>query len=141
MKKRLIIIMLALVVGGSIAYFIFSRRYSEDSSSTVKVSAFQVGVFSNYDNALKVADRNNGIVVSDDDLYRVYVSILSSSEAVSKMKDYYDSIGLNYYLREIEVDDEFLSNIKNTEELLIVSDSDTYNIINLDVLNKYEELL
>lgn len=133
--------MLALVIGGSIAYFIFSRRYLEDSKNTVKVSAFQVGVFSNYDNALKVADRNNGIVVSDDDLYRVYVSILSSSEAVSKMKDYYDSIGLNYYLREIEVDDEFLSNIKNTEELLIVSDSNTYNIINLDVLNKYEELL
>ena len=133
--------MFALTIGGGIAYFIFSKRYLEDSEGTVRVSAFQVGVFTNYDNALKVADRNNGIVVSDDSLYRVYVSILSSSEAVDKMRKYYDSIGLNYYLREIEVDDDFLSNIKNTEELLIVSDSDTYNIINLDVLNKYEELL
>lgn len=131
---------MALIIGGGIAYFMFSRRYLDDSDGTVKVSAFQVGVFTNYDNALKVADRNNGIVVNDDDLYRVYVSILSSSEAVKKMKEYYDSIGLNYYLREIEVTEEFLSNIKNTEDLLIVSDSDTYNIINLNVLNKYEEL-
>ncbi len=132
---------MALVLGGSIAYFIFSRRYLETDEGKVKVSAFQVGVFTNYDNALKVAQRNNGIVVSDKDLYRVYVSILSSSEAVLKMKEYYDSIGLNYYLRDIEVDNEFLSNIKNTEELLIMSDSDTYNIINLNVLNRYEELL
>ena len=133
--------MLALVIGGSIAYFMFSRRYLEEDKSVVKVSAFQVGVFTSYDNALKVADRNNGIVVSDNDVYRVYVSILSSREAVDKMREYYDSIGLHYYLREIEVDDEFLNSIKNTEELLIMSNSDTYNIINLNVLNKYEEIL
>ena len=140
MKRRLIIVLVALVIGGGIAYFMFSREY-ENNSNRVMVKAFQVGVFTNYDNALKVADRNNGIVVSDDNLYRVYVSILSSQEAVDKMREYYDSIGLHYYLRDIEVDDEFLNNIKNTEELLIISNSDTYNIINLNVLNKYEELL
>ena len=140
MKKKLIIIMLALVIGGSIAYFMFSREYVDDSGK-VRVKAFQVGVFTNYDNALKVADRNNGIVVNDNDVYRVYVSILSNQEAVEKMKEYYDEIGLHYYLRDIEVDDEFLNSIKNTEDLLIVSDTDTYNIINLNVLSKYEELL
>ena len=45
------------------------------------------------------------------------------------------------FLRDIEVDDEFLNSIKNTEDLLIVSDTDTYNIINLNVLSRYEELL
>lgn len=132
--------MLAFVIGGSIAYFMFSREYADDSGK-VRVKAFQVGVFTNYDNALKVADRNNGIVVNDNDVYRVYVSILSNQEAVEKMKEYYDEIGLHYYLRDIEVDDEFLNSIKNTEDLLIVSDTDTYNIINLNVLSKYEELL
>ena len=57
------------------------------------------------------------------------------------MMKYYDSIGLNYYLKEISVTPEFLNSIKNTEDLLIMSNSDTYNIINLNVLNKYEELL
>lgn len=133
--------MIALAIGGGIAYFIFTRKYLDVESEYVKVKAFQVGVFTNYDNALKIADRNNGIVVRDNDLFRVYVSILSSDEAVNKMREYYDSIGLNYYLKEIEVTTEFLDSIKNNEDLLIISDSDTYSIINLNVLNKYEELL
>ena len=133
--------MIALAIGGGIAYFIFTRKYLDVESEYVKVKAFQVGVFTNYDNALKIADRNNGIVVRDNDLFRVYVSILSSDEAVNKMREYYDGIGLNYYLKEIEVTTEFLDSIKNNEDLLIISDSDTYSIINLNVLNKYEELL
>ena len=140
MKKRLMVILFALVLGGGVAYFMFSREYVSDVVK-VKVKAFQVGVFTNYDNALKVADRNNGIVVSDDDLYRVYVSILSSEEAVDKMKKYYDSIGLHYYLRDIEVNSEFLIDVRNTEELLFRSDVDAYNIINLSVLSEFEELL
>ncbi len=140
MKKKIIVVLLSLVLGSGIAYFIFTRRYV-DSDEAVKVKAFQIGVFTNYDNALRVADRNNGIVVSDNDVFRVYVSILSSEEAVLKMMKYYDSIGLNYYLKEISVTPEFLNSIKNTEDLLIMSNSDTYNIINLNVLNKYEELL
>ncbi len=140
MKKKLIVVLLSLILGCGIAYFIFTRKYV-DSDEAVKVKAFQIGVFTNYDNALRVADRNNGIVVSDNDVFRVYVSILSSEEAVLKMMKYYDSIGLNYYLKEISVTPEFLNSIKNTEDLLIMSNSDTYNIINLNVLNKYEELL
>jgi hypothetical protein len=140
MKKRLMVILFALVLGGGVAYFMFSREYVSDVVK-VKVKAFQVGVFTNYDNALKVADRNNGIVVRDDDLYRVYVSILSSEEAVDKMRKYYDSIGLHYYLRDIEVNSEFLINVRNTEELLFRSDVDAYNIINLSVLSEFEELL
>lgn len=140
MKKRLLIILVALFIGGGIAYYMFSREYIVEEDK-VKVKAFQVGVFTNYENALKVADRNNGIVVSEDDLYRVYVSILSSEEAVDKMRKYYDSIGLHYYLRDIEVNSEFLINVRNTEELLFRSDVDAYNIINLSVLSEFEELL
>ena len=100
-------ILLAIGIGGGIAYFLFTRQYVDEE--VVRVHAFQVGVFSNYDNALRVADRNNGIVVKDNDLYRVYVSILSSDDAVLKMMKYYDSIGLKYYLRDINVSKEFLT--------------------------------
>ena len=90
---------------------------------------------------MKVADRNNGIVVDEDGIYRVYVSILSDKVAVDKMKKYYDGIGLNYYLREIEVSESFLDSIDVHEKLLLDSNSDVYNVINLDVLSIYEELL
>ena len=86
MKKVLIIILGAILIGGGLAYIVFNKIVfkEEDTVNTKVVNAFQIGVFSNYDNALKVADRNNGVVIMDDDLYRVYVAILSDKEAIKK---------------------------------------------------------
>ena len=142
MKKVLIIILCALLIGGGIAWFLFNKIVLEDDVlSNDEVTAFQVGVFSNYENAIRVAERNNGIVVSDSDLFRVYVAILYDDEAISKMMNYYDNIGLNYYLKKIRVSSDFIESISSSEELLLKSNSDTYSVINLSVLEQYKELL
>lgn len=142
MKKVLIIILCALMIGGGIAWFLFNKIVLEDDVlSNDEVTAFQVGVFSNYENAIRVAERNNGIVVSDSDLFRVYVAILYDDEAISKMMNYYDNIGLNYYLKKIRVSSDFIESISSSEELLLKSSSDTYSVINLSVLEQYKELL
>lgn len=142
MKKVLIIILCALLIGGGIAWFLFNKIVLEDDVlSNDEVTAFQVGVFSNYENAIRVAERNNGIVVSDSDLFRVYVAILYDDEAISKMMNYYDNIGLNYYLKKINVSSDFIESISSSEELLLKSSSDTYSVINLSVLEQYKELL
>lgn len=132
---------MAVMLGGILAYIIFSKVISDDKVTTGVAKAFQVGVFANYDNALRVAERNNGIVVSDNDLYRVYVAILRDNEAIEKLSSYYNDIGLNYYIKEIRVSEDFLNSIDNNEKLLVNSSSDTYSVINLDVLSKYEEML
>lgn len=142
MKKVLIIILCALLIGGGIAWFLFNKIVLEDDVlSNDEVTAFQVGVFSNYENAIRVAERNNGIVVSDSDLFRVYVAILYDDEAISKMMNYYDNIGLNYYLKKINVSSDFIESISSSEELLLKSSSDTYSVINLSVLEQYKESL
>lgn len=134
--------MCALFLGGGIAWFLFNKIVLEDDVlSNDEVTAFQVGVFSNYENAIRVAERNNGIVVSDSDLFRVYVAILYDDEAISKMMNYYDNIGLNYYLKKIRVSSDFIESISSSEELLLKSSSDTYSVINLSVLEQYKELL
>ena len=140
MKKFMIFVFLALVIGCSLAYFMFSRERGLESEK-VMVKAFQVGVFTNYDNALRVAYRNNGIVVSDEGVFRVYVAILNDEDAIDNMRRYYDEIGLNYYLKEISVSKEFLDSIKSSEKLLKDSGKEAYNVINLSVLSVYEELL
>ena len=140
MKKFLFVLLLALTTGGGLAYFIFSRENSLDEEM-VTVKAFQVGAFTNYDNAIRIAERNNGIVVSDEGIYRVYVSILSDDDAIDKMRHYYDDIGLNYYLKEIVVSKSFLESIKSSEELLVDSDREAYKLINLSVLSEYKEML
>lgn len=130
------------MIGGGIAWFLFNKIVLEDNVlSNDEVTAFQVGVFSNYENAIRVAERNNGIVVSDSDLFRVYVAILYDDEAISKMMNYYDNIGLNYYLKKIRVSSDFIESISSSEELLLKSSSDTYSVINLSVLEQYKELL
>lgn len=129
-------------MGGGIAWFLFNKIVLEDDVlSNDEATAFQVGVFTNYENAIRVAERNNGIVVSDSDLFRVYVAILYDDEAISKMMNYYDNIGLNYYLKKIRVSSDFIESISSSEELLLKSSSDTYSVINLSVLEQYKELL
>ena len=140
MKKFMMLVFLALVIGCSLAYFMFSRDNGLNDEKVI-VKAFQVGVFTNYDNALRVADRNNGIVVSDEGVFRVYVAILSDDAAIDSMRKYYDEIGLNYYLKEISVSREFLGSIKSSEKLIKDSGKEAYNVINLSVLSAYEELL
>lgn len=142
MKKVLIIVLGAVLFGGGIAWFMFNKIVlTEDIISEDVVTAFQVGAFTNYENALRVAERNNGIVVSDEDIFRVYVAILYDDNAISKLMDYYDEIGLNYYLKKIRVSNDFIESISNSEELLIKSSSDTYTVINLGVLERYKEML
>ncbi len=141
MKKVLLILLSAILLGSGLAYLMFNKIVLNDKEETKIVKAFQIGVYSNYDNALKIAERNNGVVIMDDSLYRVYVAILSDKEAINKVKRYYDKIGLNYYLKEINVSKEFIKEIKEDEELIKRGNSDTYKTINLDVLNKYKELL
>jgi hypothetical protein len=142
MKKVLIVVLFSLLLGGGFAFFIFYKIRMEDVSvSEVVVTAFQVGAFNSYDNAYRVAIRNNGIVVSDEDIFRVYVSVLYDEEAISKLSLYYDSIGLNYYLKSISVSKKFVDSIKDNEELLVRSSSDTFSVINKSILNRFEEVL
>ncbi|MDE5889006.1 MAG: SPOR domain-containing protein [Bacilli bacterium] len=142
MKKILIVILCAIMIGGGAAFYLFNKIVvkAEVDEKTL-VNAFQIGAFSNYDNAERIAVRNNGIVVADEDIYRVYVAVLSDQEAIKKMKKYYEEIGLNYYLKEIAVNSSYIDNIKNEEELIKRSSSDTYVTINREMLQKYEELL
>ena len=142
MKKGIIIILIAVMLGGGFAYYLFNNIVvKEKDTDKTMVNAFQVGAFTSYDNAVRVAERDNGIVVKDEDIFRVYVAILYDKEAVNKLEDYYNKIGLNYYLKPIYVSNSFIEEIKDNEELLKVSSTETYVTINSDVLSKYEEML
>lgn len=142
MKKTLLIIFSAIFIGGVGAFCLFNKVVKESPQNTsFTASAFQIGAFSNYDNALRVANRNNGIVVMDEDIYRVFVAILKDQEAINKLKSYYKEIGLNYYLKQINVSKEYIDNISDVEELLKKSSSETYVVLNSEMLHIYEGML
>ena len=138
MKKKLLVILLAIIVGFSFSYIMYLKP-KKDNIVWVDAKAFQVGVFSGYDNALKCAERNNGIVVEDNNMYRVYISILSNEEAIKYLSNFYDSKGINYYIKDIKVNRLFVWKIKKYEEDIIKQDEAIYSETNINILKEYQE--
>ena len=140
MKKFLLFAFVAILIGGGFALDIFKDQVVATDTTETTVSAFQIGVYKNYDNAYKVAVRNNGIVIKEEDLYRVYIALVNKRDSISLLSNYYESIGLSFYLKEITVKKEFIDYMNRYEEMLISSSSDQYKEINLNILNKYVEI-
>ncbi len=143
MKKILLVVVCSFLIGGGLAFYFFngSVKKNDKKDGYEEISAFQIGVFSNYENASKVALRNNGIVVNDNDVYRVYVAMFKDQEVINMLGSYYKNIGLNYYIKDVIVSSSFVDDIGIYEEMLKKSSSDTYSTINSDVLTKYQEYL
>ena len=133
MKKTIISIFLAMIVGFTFGFFFLKKFNTETITevSTIKkqVYAFQIGVYKNKDNALNAANTNKGIVILDNDIYRVYIAILKDQTLIDNLKSYYSSIGLNYYLKAINVSSKTSSIIDNYESLLKSCDDSNYNLI------------
>ena len=95
MKKTIIMIILAIGVGFTFG-FLFLKKFNTETITEVsniksQVYAFQIGVYKNKDNALNAATTNKGIVILDNDIYRVYIAILKDETLIANLKDYYDS--------------------------------------------------
>lgn len=133
MKKTIITIILATIIGFTFGLFFLKKLNTETitevSNIKSQVYAFQIGVYKNKDNAIREANNNKGIVILDNDIYRVYVALLKDQVLINNLKSYYDSIGVNYYLKAINVSSKTDNIIDNYETLLNNCDSSNYSII------------
>lgn len=143
MKKILITIIGALSIGGIFAIVIF-KNIDRDVKMAIKtedtITFFQVGVFKQEENALNFMKKyNSAIIIKDNEYFRVIIAILTNEEAIIKEKAFFDSLGIEYYLKKENVNnEEFIKKLKEYEELLISSSDETYNTINKKILKLYE---
>ena len=142
MKKTILAIFLATIIGFTFGFFFLKKftpkTITEVSNIKSQVYAFQIGVYKNKDNATKNATTNNSIVVEDNNLYRVYIALLKDQTLIDNLKKYYDSIGLNYYLKAINVSDNTENIINNYELLLNNCDSSNYDMILSSMLKEID---
>ena len=143
MKKILITIIGALSIGGIFAIVIY-KNIDRDVKMAIKtedtITFFQVGVFKQEENALNFMKKyNSAIIIKDNDYFRVIIAILTNDEAIIKEKAFFDSLGIEYYLKKENVNnEEFIKKLKEYEQLLIYSSDETYNTINKKILKLYE---
>ncbi|MDY5873889.1 MAG: hypothetical protein SPK36_03790 [Bacilli bacterium] len=142
MKKTILTIVLAILIGFTFGFFFLKKftpkTITEVSNIKSQVYAFQIGVYKNKDNATKNATTNNSIVVEDNNLYRVYIALLKDQTLIDNLKKYYDSIGLNYYLKAINVSYNTENIINNYELLLNNCDSSNYDMILSSMLKEID---
>ena len=145
MKKTLITVGIALLIGSFFGYFMFDNlNETIDSAfySYEELTFFQTGVFTRKENALEASKKyNSSTIVQDGDIYRVYIAILNNEENIKTMKEYFDSKSIKYYLKKENVRKEnYIEEIKKYERLLLQSEEkDTFDAINKQILKTYEE--
>ena len=104
-------------------------------TKTYPVAIYQLGVYKNYDNALKKAqDAKGAIIISRDDNYQVIGAIASSKESQDKLANLLKNEQLDYYLKELDLNEESKETIDEYELLINKTDD-------LDVLKKLNEEL
>lgn len=146
--KRLIIIMIAaIILGGISGKILFSKYQDIDKyifNSEKKVYFLEEGVYSSkksLENNTK--DITPKLVVKDNDKYYVYVGITKNIDNANKIKKIYTDKGYSIYQKEKNItDSEFLSNVEQFD-ILIESTKKERDISTIQevVLANYEEMV
>lgn len=140
--KKLRPVFLAVVVGCSFAFILFKTvEVSTDKDDTHNAVAIQIGVFTDEENALAMTKSYGGLVFRDDDLYRVYYSILNNDENISFMTGYLDEKGINYYLKNIRVEDDIIDKSYKYETMMKSTNKESKLSLNTELLNIYKEVV
>ena len=115
----------------------FSIR--EVFNESLSVTAFQLGVFNNLDGARSLANKHDALIMKDDDVYRVYYSILTKKEVIIKMEEHLKERGINYYLRNITITDVgLIKAINEYETTMIEGNASVLVSVNRLITSSYE---
>ena len=146
MKKTLLTILGAILVGFGLGLFLFKKfdtNIEALATSVKSIYAVQVGVYKNIDNAKDVANKMEGIVVLDNDYYRVYIDIIKDKEILNSREEYYKNNNINYYLKIINPSKEFIDKLDDYEIILKNTSisADKIRVVREKILKEYQNEL
>ena len=140
MKKNIFLVLFSIASGIIVTFFILNKEqiYSKEE---YLVYAFQTGAYETRENAYKMVEKiPSGIIVPEDNYYKVYAAIFKDIDIVNKMVVYLENNNINVYLKTIQVNKDFYHNLENYEKIINSSDeASVYNKVNQSILNLYLE--
>lgn len=137
MKKYLLVVLSAVVIGSIFALYIFDKDFDSVNVMDEELTAyvFQLGVFTSEDNANSLKDTvGASITVKVNEYYYVYGAVYTDVYLVSNLKTYYEENDINYQIKQMVVDDEFYDELTSYESILSYSD-------NIDVIIKANQII
>ncbi|MGM9834178.1 MAG: hypothetical protein ACI31M_00135 [Bacilli bacterium] len=143
MKKYILTIVMAILVGVVFGLWYF-KDVKEEVASALSISstanAFQVGVYQKYENAVKEKEKYDyAIIIPDGEFFRVYIGLSKEGEATEFLKNYFDSKGYLYYLKQIVIPDAFSDDFNNYQEVLM--NAEEIDLMNKKILEEYSKSL
>ena len=131
MKSYFKFVLGAVFLGGILAFFFYRDIQNEVIAITTDkeyISVFQVGVFKSLENAQKFSeDYASSGIYADGDVYRVIIAV--TQENVDKLSNYFTSLNIKFYIKEILMEEEIKDKIKNYDKVIAKTDKE-------EVLNK-----
>ncbi len=147
MKKLLILIAVATILGGISGKFLFSKYENIDKlvfNENKKVYLLQEGVYSSKSSLdSNTKDISPKLVVKNNDKYYVYVGITKNYNNAKKIKKMYNDKGYNIYQKEKNIkSDEFLNNVEQFD-VLVENTKKEQDISTIQevILSNYEEMV
>lgn len=146
MKKVLFISLLGILIGSVFAFYMFSNIEKSVAAVISKDNtaiAFQVGVYSVRDNAINASKKyDSSFIYQDENNYRVFIAIYQDQEIINLLKEYYTKNNINFYLKQITINNKFLEELNKYEKLLKESGNiETYLSANKNILKTFGETL
>ena len=150
MKKQMIIISLAILVGFYFGYFFYCQydrkvelvpAFNPDSY-TIYLS--QVGAFASKDNMEKEASKFSHYIYEENDgIFYVYLAMTKDMQNASKLKEYFQRNGYDTYIKNSSLINDGFSDILTSYDLVLKQTSSDEVISSLvkQVLTKYEEMV
>jgi len=140
--KKIYKLLFVFIFGLISGYYLCNINLLKDIfSNTYK--AFQIGVYTDYAIANTYKEKySNSIVIKDNELYRVYAAILKDSKNIENMSKYLRKNNIEFYLRDINIEDKYLVNELNEYERIMDNDNEIVFLeVNKLIIEKYKESL
>lgn len=136
MKKKLILIVFALFLGGIMAFITYQKFKGFDGEILGDVTLYQLGVYESYENALAKKESFTGsLVVNKDNMYQVIGAIVKSEACAKKIEELLSEENITYYKKKIMLNEEDTKMVENYELLMEKADNaDTLELINQELL-------
>ncbi len=144
MKKYFMLIMVSIIVGFLLSFFVINQ-YKDGKGITVykegeELSFFKYGEYKSKEEMENdTITLENYIYKKDNDIYKVYIALTKNKDNIGKIKKYYDKYNLDVETFYI-VDTDLIKKIENLDNILMTSNDNTVigEIINQG-LKCYEE--